>query len=108
MIYFQKRERIDMTTTILLIIIVVILLIFLGGKFIEDLAELIALIIAGIVGIKRKITKRKTTGTGKPKKVKVYCLCSHSFQAEPKQENGWIVQCPACGRNLRVDTREKA
>jgi len=85
-------------TTILLIIIVVILLVFLAGKLLEDLGGLIALVIAAIAGIKRKMTTRKE------KRVMVHCPCSNNFQAEPRKENRWIVQCPKCGQKLRVDT----
>ncbi|MDD3229158.1 MAG: hypothetical protein PHE09_08055 [Oscillospiraceae bacterium] len=95
--------------TILLIIIVVILLIFLSGKIIEDLGGAIgfitaavAHIIKGLVHLIKRLKPKKV-----PKKVIVYCPCSNSFQAEPKEEDGWIVQCPKCGKKLRVNTNQK-
>lgn len=97
-------------TTILLIIIVIILLIFLGGKLLEDIGELLGHIVTGIgyvikgivILIKKLISRKK-----KPKKVIAYCPCSNSFEAEPRQEDGWLVQCPKCRRTLRVDTSKK-
>lgn len=95
-------------TTVLLIIIVIILLIFLGGKFLEEIGKLIEIIataigyaIKGIILLIKKLVNRTN------KKVIAYCPCSNSFQAEPKREEGWLVQCPKCGRTLRVDTSKK-
>lgn len=97
-------------TILLLIIIVIILLIFLGGKLLEDIGELLGLIVTGIgyvikgvvVLIKKLISRKKS-----PKKVIAYCPCSNSFEAEPRREDGWLVQCPKCRRTLRVDTSKK-
>jgi hypothetical protein len=103
-------------TVLLLIIIVIILLIFLGGKILEELGKLlefivtaIAYIIKGIVLLIKKLVKRRGKPKAEPevKKVIAYCPCSNSFPAEPRKENGWLVQCPACGRTLRVDTSKK-
>lgn len=107
MIYFQQREVREMTT-LLLIIIVVILLIFLGGKFLEEIGKVLEFIataigyaIKGIILLIKKLVKRKN------KRIIVYCPCSNNFQAEPKREDGCLVQCPKCGRTLRVDTSKK-
>lgn len=97
-------------TVLLLIIIVIILSIFLGGKILEEIGKLlefivtaIGYIIKGIVHLIRKLAARNR----ELKKVIAYCPCSYSFPAEPRKENGWLVQCPNCGRTLRVDTSKK-
>ena len=94
--------------TILLIIIVIILLIFLGGWLLEGLAGAIAIIAVvatyiskGIICLIKKLLPNK-----KLKKVVVFCPCSNSFKAEPKKEDEWIVQCPKCGKKLRVNTEK--
>lgn len=101
-------------TVLLLIIIVIILSIFLGGKILEELGKLlefivtaIAYIIKGIIHLIKKLVQRKRTRAEEPKQVIAYCPCSYSFPAEPRKENGWLVQCPRCGRTLRVDTSKK-
>lgn len=94
---------------ILLAIITVILLIFLSGKIITALAEgagmlavFFAYITKGVLWLIPKIIPQR-----KSKVVTVFCPCSHNFRAEPRKKNGWIVQCPKCGKNLRVDTSKK-
>jgi Zn finger protein HypA/HybF involved in hydrogenase expression len=94
---------------VLLIIIVIILLIFLSGKIIQAFAEgagtlvvFFAYIAKGFLWLIRKIIPRR-----KAKVVTVFCPCSHSFRATPSKKNNWIVQCPKCGKNLRVDTSKK-
>lgn len=94
---------------ILLIIIIGILLIFLSGKIIAGLAEgtgaivaLLAYIAKGVISLIQKIIPKK-----KLTKVTVFCPCSHSFIAEPKKNNGWIVNCPKCGKALRVNINKK-
>jgi len=94
---------------LLLIIIVIILLIFLSGQVLESVGEalgaiatMIVAIIKGIIYLIKKLISRE-----KDKKVTVHCPCSNSFQAKPKKKNGWIVECPRCGRKLRVDTSKK-
>lgn len=94
---------------ILLIIIVIILLIFLSGKIINALIEGAAIfavifgyLTKGIIWLIRKVIPKR-----KAKVVTVFCPCSHNFKAEPRKKNGWIVQCPKCGKNLRVDTSKK-
>lgn len=32
----------------------------------------------------------------------VKCICKNEFEAEPKAENGWIVNCPNCGASICV------
>lgn len=97
-------------TVLLLIIIVVILSIFLGGKVLEDIGKLLELIVTGIGYVIKGIViliKKIISGKKRPKKVIAYCPCSNSFETEPRQENGWLVRCPKCGRTLRVDISKK-
>lgn len=93
----------------MIIILVVILLIFLGAKIIQAIGETVAFAAVGTAytakGIKVLIQKHKAKKA--PRKVIVHCPCSHDFEATPRKEDGWNVQCPICGKNLRVDTSKK-
>lgn len=89
--------------TILLIIIAVILLFFLIGKIIRDVGEGVGAIAVAIAylakGIKSLLNKLKR----KKRIVTVHCPFGHDFEASPRKKDNWIVQCPECGRKLRVD-----
>ena len=89
--------------TIVLIIIAVILLIFLIGKIVRDIGEGVGVIAVGIAyvvkGIKNLFSKIKR----KKRTVIVHCPFGHDFEATPRKKDNWFVQCPECGRNLRVD-----
>lgn len=93
----------------MIIILVVVLLIFLGAKIIQAMGEAAAFAVVGTAytakGIKGLIQKHKAKKA--PRRVIVHCLCSRDFEATPRKEDDWIVKCPQCGRNLRVDTSKK-
>lgn len=88
---------------ILLIIIAAILLFFFIGWLVKGFGEGVGAIAVGIAyiakGIKNLFGKLKR----KKRTVIVHCPFGHKFEASPKKKDDWIVKCPECGRNLRVD-----
>ena len=94
---------------ILLIVIVIILLIFLSGQILEAIGDAISAIAILIVGVVKSIIYlvKKTLANKRRKTVIVTCPCSTVFKTQPKEEDGWIVNCPKCGKRLRVDMSKK-